>query len=71
MSGLKPVRWKDLVRRLRELGFEGPFSGGCHPYMIRGDVVLTLPNPHGRDIGLELLKRILKQAGVSKQEWLE
>ena len=56
---------------MRQLGFEGPFEGGKHPYMIRGDIVLTIPNPHRQDIGVALLARLLKQAGVSRSQWLE
>ncbi len=37
--------------------------------MVRGNVVLTLPNPHRSEIGPELLVRILRQAGVSRDEW--
>lgn len=69
MPGLKPIAWREFVRRFRQLGFEGPLSGGKHPFMIRGDVVCTIPNPHGGDIGVSLLSRILKQAGVSRKEW--
>lgn len=69
MSGLKPVSWRVLVRRLRDGGFQGPYSGGKHLYMLKGDVVLTVPNPHGSDIGIELLKRILKQAGINPNNW--
>jgi predicted RNA binding protein YcfA (HicA-like mRNA interferase family) len=69
MPKLSPVKWSELVQRLRELGFEGPFSGGKHPYMIKGDLVLTIPNPHRREIGPDLLARILKQAGVSRRDW--
>ena len=69
MSKLSPVKWPKLVKRLRALGFEGPFAGGKHPYMARGDLVLTLPNPHRREIGPDLLSRILRQAGVSREEW--
>jgi predicted RNA binding protein YcfA (HicA-like mRNA interferase family) len=63
------VSRRELIRSLRTLGFEGPFSGGKHEFMIRGDLVLTIPNPHGTDIGLDLLARILKQAGVTRREW--
>jgi predicted RNA binding protein YcfA (HicA-like mRNA interferase family) len=69
MPKLSPVKWSELVQRLGELGFEGPFSGGKHPYMIKGDLVLTIPNPHRREIGPDLLARILRQAGVSRREW--
>jgi aspartate/methionine/tyrosine aminotransferase len=28
MARLRPLSWRDLVRILRALGFEGPFHGG-------------------------------------------
>jgi len=36
-SKLSPVSWTELVKRLRKLGFEGPYQGGKHPYMIKND----------------------------------
>jgi hypothetical protein len=33
--------------------------------------VLTIPNPHRRDIGLNLLSIILRQAGISRREWAQ
>jgi len=66
---LGPVSWKELVRRLRELGFEGPYSGGRHPQMRRGELTVILPNPHGGDISVGLLRRFLRQAGVTPEEW--
>ena len=71
MAELSPVSWTDLVRRLRQLDFDGPYQGGKHPYLIRGNLVLTIPNPHHKEIGVPLLSRILRRAGVSKEEWLE
>ena len=71
MADLPPVSWVDLVRRLRKLGFDGPYQGGKHPYMIKGNLVLTVPNPHRRDIGVALLSRILRRAGITKEEWLD
>lgn len=66
---LNPVSHKELVRRLKSLGFDGPFSGGKHLYMVKDELVLTLPNPHGGGIGPDLLTRILRQAGVSRKDW--
>ena len=66
---MQPVSRDDLIRRLHRLGFDGPFSGGKHAFMIRGKVRLPLPNPHGSDIGTGLLKRILRKAGVTLPEW--
>ena len=31
---------------------------------------LKIPNPHSRDISVDLLKKILKQANISRSEWL-
>ena len=70
MSKLVPVSWKTLVRRFHELGFEGPYAGGRHPQMRRGDVTVIIPNPHEGDIGAGFLARLLRQAGISREEWL-
>ncbi len=69
MPRFGPVKHRDLIGYLRALGFDGPYSGGKHPFMIKGDIVLTLPNPHRGDIGRDLLTRVLKQAGISRSEW--
>lgn len=69
MGGLTPVSRRDLIARLRRLGFEGPYSGGKHPMMVRGELRLTVPNVHGADIGVALLTRLLRQAGVSREDW--
>ena len=71
MAELSSVSWTDLVRRLRKNGFDGPYQGGKHPYMIKEGLVLTIPNTHRGDIGVALLSRILRRAGVTKEEWLE
>jgi len=39
--------------------------------MVRGDIVVTIPNPHGKDIGLDLLLRVLRQAGITRAQWEE
>jgi len=70
MANLVAVSWNELVRRLRALGFEGPYAGGRHPQMRRGHLSLILPNRHEGDIGVGLLVRVLRQAGVSREEWL-
>lgn len=70
MPRLAPVSRRELVRRLQRLGFEGPYSGGRHEFMLRGDCRLILPNPHRGDISVDLLRRILRRAGVSREEWL-
>jgi predicted RNA binding protein YcfA (HicA-like mRNA interferase family) len=69
MARLSPVSFNELVRKLKALGFEGPISGGKHLFMLKGDVRLNVSNPHRQDIGVDLLKRILNQAGIQRDEW--
>jgi predicted RNA binding protein YcfA (HicA-like mRNA interferase family) len=60
-----------MIKKLRNLGYDGPHSGSNHPFMRRGSFTLTIPNKHkSDDIGLPLLKEILEQAGISEQDWL-
>ena len=64
-----PIKRNDLIAALRRAGFVGPKPGGNHRYMIRGNVRVIIPNPHGHDISREFLRRLLKQAGISRDEW--
>jgi predicted RNA binding protein YcfA (HicA-like mRNA interferase family) len=64
-----PISRRELVRKFRSLGYSGPFSGGKHQFMIKGSQKIRIPNPHIEDIGPCLLKEILRQAGISSQEW--
>jgi len=60
---------KELIRKFRAIGYSGPFSGGKHQFMIKGNQKIRIPNPHIGDIGVSLLKEILHQAGISSQDW--
>lgn len=64
-----PVTRRQLNAALHGLGFEGPYSGGKHQFMVRGELVLTIPNPHRGEIGLGLLRILLRQAGIGRSEW--
>jgi hypothetical protein len=44
MPAFGPVARRDLIRALRQAGFDGPYSGGKHPFMIKGDLTLRLSN---------------------------
>jgi hypothetical protein len=70
MTRLSPTSHADLVAGLRRHGFEGPFSGGKHLFVIKGELRLTIPNPHRQDIAPPLLARILRQAGIAREDWL-
>lgn len=65
-----PVSRKDLIKKFRELGFRGPYSGGRHQFMIKKDLKIRVPNLHkSGDISDSLLHEILRQAMISKDEW--
>lgn len=65
----KPISRREMIRRLREFGWRGPFAGGKHPIMQKNDQTIHIPNPHGGDIDWSLTKRILKQANIEIQDW--
>ena len=69
MPPLGPIRRNDLIRYFRQFGFDGPYSGGRHQFMVKGDVTVRLPNPHQGDISREFLARILRQARIVRDEW--
>ncbi|MEK7116074.1 MAG: type II toxin-antitoxin system HicA family toxin [Patescibacteria group bacterium] len=67
----KPVSWRELIRRLRFLGFMGPEWGKKHPFMVKGTLRLCIPNDHGEDIRAHLLAEILRQAEIDSNTWDE
>ena len=69
MPRLGPIKRRDLIRLLLRLGFVGPLPGREHEVMRRGDLTVTIPNPHEGDISKGLLARILRQAGVHRETW--
>ncbi len=69
MPTFGPISRRSLIQCQRQVGYEGPFSGGKHQFMIRGDITIRVPNPHQGDVSTSLLSRILRQAGVSKDVW--
>lgn len=37
--------------------------------MVRGERTVRKPNPHGSDIGVALLREVLRQAGIDIADW--
>jgi predicted RNA binding protein YcfA (HicA-like mRNA interferase family) len=74
LSKIVPVSRNELIKRLKTLGFGGPYPGSGHAYMVKemteGRLYVTIPNPHhGEDIGVGLLVEILRKAKISREEW--
>jgi predicted RNA binding protein YcfA (HicA-like mRNA interferase family) len=69
MPSVGPIKRRDLVKYLKQIGFSNPRPGGNYEYMKRGRKRVKLPNPHQGDVSQPLLIRILKEAGISREEW--
>ena len=65
----KPLKRRELIQRMRRLGWNGPEPGRRNMVMRKGELTVPIPNPHQGDIDWSLTKRILKEAGISPEEW--
>ncbi len=43
---LANISRRELIRKFRTFGFEGPFSGGKHQFMVKAHKKIRIPNPH-------------------------
>jgi len=66
---MAPISRRELIRKFRALGYEGPFSGGRHQFMIKDRQKIRIPNPHQGEIDTGLLREILRQAEISFSDW--
>lgn len=71
MSSLSPLPRRILIKKLRKLGFSGPYPATRHEFMKRGNEKIFIPNPHGKDIGLPIIKNIIHQLKISNQEFID
>ena len=72
MPKINLISRKELMAKLKALGFEGPFRATKHQYMIKGKHKIFIPNPRGgKDIGIPLLKKIIGQIGISQNEFID
>jgi len=66
----RPISRRELIRKFRRLGFTGPVAGKRHQFMQRDKLKVRIPNPHkSGQVSEALLKEILRQAGISLEEW--
>ena len=69
MSGGLPKHTpRELIRKFKALGWEGPQAGKRHAFMKKGAHKVHIPNT---DIHVSLLREILKQAAISTESWLQ
>lgn len=68
----KSTSRRTIIRKFRALGFDGPVQYRKYQFMVKGNLKVKIPNPHhGEQYGVALLVDILKQAGISHDEWMD
>ena len=72
MLKLKPLKIEEVIRKLRKLGFIGPIPGGKHLRMVHPEMGKIIPTPmhKGKDISVGLIREIINELGISREEWL-
>ena len=59
MAGWHPIKRRDFVRKLRALGFQGPFRGTRHEFMALGGYRQTIPS--NADFSVPQLRMLVRQ----------
>ena len=73
MSRLNPCKRNDFVRRLRQLGFMGLYSGAKHQFMVYENHRLTIPS--NKEYSVPQLRMMLREAEaiigreITANEW--
>jgi hypothetical protein len=59
VSPWAPCKRREFIRRLRKLGFDGPFSGTRHHFMIDGENRLAIPS--NKEYSIPQLRMMLRE----------
>jgi len=62
MSRWKPCKRRVFIRRLRALGFEGPYAGTRHQFLVYQQHRLAIPS--NVEYSVPQLRMMLREAGV-------
>ena len=60
MSRWTPCKRSDFIRRLRNFGFEGPFSGTRHQFMVHRQHRLAIPS--NAEYSVPQLRMLIREA---------
>ena len=71
MPKLSPLKSRQVIKKLRELGYEGPYPGGRHVRMVKRDSgqIVPIPMHQGKDVSVGLIRAIIRQVGITPEEW--
>ena len=75
MSRWIPCKRREFIRRLRKLGFDGPYSGTRHQFLVHGGSRLAIPT--NEEYSVPQLRMMLKEVEsilgreIRAEEWNE
>jgi len=70
MTRIGQVKARELISVLKRTGFKEAGQTGSHRFFVDEQRILQTSVPiHSGDIGRGLLKKILKQSGISEDEF--
>ena len=73
MAAWRPLKRRDFIRKLRALGFAGPFSGTRHQFLVLGQHRQSIPS--NSEFSVPQVRLLLRQVEailqrrVSLEEW--
>lgn len=71
MSNVSPLSYRDVIKKLRKLGFAfRRATGGSHEIWWNEKTRKTCVVPHHREIKIGTLRSIIRQAGVNEKDFL-
>ncbi len=74
MNRWTPCKRRDFIKKLRKLGFDGPFSGTRHQFMLFEENRLTIPSNNEYSVAqLRMMIREVEEIilhSISLDEWM-
>lgn len=73
MTQWAPCKRRDFIKRLKNLGFTGPYSGSRHQFLVIKNHRLAIPS--NKEYSVPQLKMMLKEVekiigrGITFEEW--
>ena len=72
MDKINPLSQKKVIKVLEKIGFAQVRQKGSHLFMRHPDGRTTLITVHpGEDIGKGMIRKIINDARITRDEWLE
>lgn len=71
MTKIKSLSHKKIIKALEKVGFQPIRQTGSHLFMKNPDGRTTIIPIHSKEVKVEIINAILKEAKISRDEWIE